>query len=169
LEDIGPAPKGAEIVTTASRERLITFLLRAGLLAAALAIIAGIFGMHLMTGVHGMTVHAMPGAGDRHTAAQMSADAAGHSGHGTEPVLAGMAPAEAATGSTSSCPAGSCPEMSAGGAACVLAPGNTSLTAPLPGTAPCALPDLAGTAVAGSNYFYSPDSPSPGDLCISRT
>jgi hypothetical protein len=158
-------------VTTASRGRVITFLLRAGFLAAALAIIAGLFGMHIMTGAHGMAAHGMPMAGEGHTAAQVSADPAGHSGHGTEPAGRGMTAVAAATGSPSSCSsAGACPEMSAGGAACVLAPANTSLTAPQPGTAPCAVPDLAGTAAAaGTNYSYSPDSPSPGDLCISRT
>jgi len=154
-------------VTTASRGRLIPFLLRAGFLAAALAIIAGLFGMHIMTGAHSTTAHAMPMAGDGHAVTQLHASA-GH--EAAEPVPGGMTLAAATGSSSSGCSsAGACPEMSAGGTACVPAPANTSLTAPLPGTAPYALPDFAVTAAAGTNYSFSPDSPSPGDLCISRT
>jgi hypothetical protein len=158
-------------VTTASRGHLITLLLRAGFLAAALAIIAGIFGMHIMTGSHKMAAaHAMPLAGDGHTAAQPHASA-GHSDHvEAEPVPAGMTPAETAPGPSSSCSAtGTCREISAGGAACVPAPVNTSLTAPQPGTAPYALPNFRAAAAAGTNYSYLRGSPSPVDLCISRT
>lgn len=162
-------------MTTASRGRLMTFLLRAGFLAAALAIIAGIFGMHIMNGAHSTAAHAMPSAGGGHAATQLHASA-GHSGHvttdpgSTEPAAAGMVPAAAVTGSSTCSPFPVCPEMSAGGGACVLSPGNTTLTAPLPGTAPHALPDFGGAAAAaGANYAYSPDSPTPGDLSISRT
>ncbi|KQQ80936.1 hypothetical protein [Arthrobacter sp. Leaf137] len=154
-----------------ARAPLIAFLLRAGFLTAALAIIAGIFGMHIMTGAHHVSPgHAMPAA-----AVGPSADVqglpAGHS-HPSGTSMEGPAVTQAASGfsSSSACgPAGSCPEMSAGGNACVLAPGNTSLTAPAPGTAPYALPHFGLAAAASFNYSYSPDSPSPGDLSISRT
>ncbi len=158
-------------MTAVSRGRTITFLLRAGLLTAALAIIAGIFGMHMMTGAHNMVpVHKMPASGAGHAEAQTHTVPAGHSSHRTEPSLPGTSIAGAVKGSSSSNSlAGSCPEMSAAGAGCVLSPGNTSFSAPLPGTATYALPDFDGAAAAGTNYSYSPDSPSPGDLCISRT
>ncbi|WP_311380625.1 hypothetical protein [Arthrobacter sp. ISL-69] len=157
-------------MTAASRRRITAFLLRAGFLTAALAIMAGILGMHIMTGAHHMAAaHTIPVAGTGHAAAQVHTSPAGHSGHGTEPVSAGTVPAVTATGLSPCSPAGACPEMSATGAACVLSPGNTALSAPLPGTAPYALPDFGGAAAAGTNYSYSPDSPSPGELCISRT
>ncbi|WP_157357161.1 hypothetical protein [Arthrobacter sp. U41] len=155
-------------MTTASRESLITYLLRAGFLAAALAIIAGIFGMHIMTGAHSTAAHAMPAAGTGSALTQLH-DSTGHSGHGAAKPAAGAMQVAAAESSSSCSSAGACPEMSAGGAACVLAPANTFLTAPLPGTAPYASPDFGGAAAVSTNYSYSPDSPSPGDLCISRT
>lgn len=158
---------------TTSRGPFAAFLLRAGFLTAALAIIAGIFGMHIMTGAHHMgATHPMPAAAAEPTV-HLQSIPAGHS-HAPDAPPNGTAGAQTITGSTtgssSSCaPAGSCHEMSAGGNACVLSQGNTSLTAPAPGTAPYALPDFGAAAAASINYSYSPASPSPGDLCISRT
>ncbi len=147
--------------------RFAVFLLRAGFLAAALAIIAGIFGMHVMTGAHPMT----PGPGmlaAGPSTLQLHAMRAGHlQVTGTPTGAAAIGPA--VTGSSSCAPAGSCPEMSAGDAACVLAPGNTTLFAPMPGTAPYKLPAFGAAHAVSSTYSYSPDSPCPGELCISRT
>ena len=153
-------------MTAVSRGPVTAFLLRAGLLTAALAIIAGILGMHIMTDAHNMTAeHGMPAPAAAPAMEQMHGTPTGaNAGPGP-----GLSP-DAAAGSSSSCSAaGSCPEMSAMGNACVLSPGNTPLTAPMPGTAPSALPDFDGAAVVGTNYSYSPGSPSPGELCISRT
>jgi hypothetical protein len=154
---------------TTSRGPLTAFLLRAGFLTAALAIIAGIFGMHIMTGTHHLSAaHSMPAAAVE-SSVELQDVPDGHS-HATGASPQVPAVTQAATGSSSSCaPAGSCHEMSAGGNACVLSPGNTSLTAPAPGTAPYALPDFGAAAAASTNYSYSPASPSPGELCISRT
>jgi hypothetical protein len=154
---------------TTSRGPLTAFLLRAGFLTAALAIIAGIFGMHIMTGAHHMgAAHTMPAEAAEPTV-HLQSIPAGHL-HAPDAPPDGAAIAQTITGSSSSCaPASSCPEVSAGGNACVLSPGNTSLSAPAPGTAPYALPDFAAAAAASVNYSYSPASPSPGDLCISRT
>lgn len=152
----------------AVRGPLTAFLLRAGLLTAALAIIAGIFGMHVMTGTHSMvSSHAASAAGV--VLDQLPGSPAGEPGHGTGLRPHTAAAAATVTGSSSCAPAGACPEMSAMDAPCVLASGNTSLSAPLSGTAPQALPSFVGAAAAGMNYSYSPGSPSPGDLCISRT
>lgn len=158
-------------MTAASRGPVTAFLLRTGHLTAALAIIAGIFGMHIMTGSHSMTAaHSTPATSAGPAVAQMHSTPAGHAGHGGQLSPHRATVAETVTDSSPSCsPAGACPEMSAMDAACVLKPGNTSLSAPLPGTAPYALPDFNGAAAVGTNYSYSPDSPSPGDLCISRT
>ncbi|MFX1821289.1 hypothetical protein PV768_16030 [Pseudarthrobacter sp. CC4] len=158
-------------MTAAPHRRVTDFLLQAGFLTVALAIIAGIFGMHVMTGAHHMppgpsTTAAGTGAG---AAMQLQTMPASHSRAAGTPT-GGVAGDPAVTGSSSSCaPAGSCPEMSAGDAACVLAPGNTTLSAPVPGTAPYALPDFGAAATASSTFSYAPGSPSPGDLCISRT
>lgn len=156
-------------MTAVYRGPVASFLLRAGLLTATLAIIAGIFGMHIMTGAHNMTgAHDMPVAGAEPAMGQTQ-DPTGHAGHGAWSADAAAA-SKAVSGSSSSCAsAGTCPTMSATDAACVLAPGNTSLAASLPGAAAYAVPDLAGAAIISTNYSYSPDSPSPGDLCISRT
>ncbi|GKV71894.1 hypothetical protein [Pseudarthrobacter sp. NCCP-2145] len=165
-------------MTAVSRGPVTAFLLRAGLPTAALAIIAGIFGMHIMTDAHNMMTDAhnmpagpaMPAAAAGPAMAPMSGAPTGNAGHGPGRVPDGAAVAETATGSSSSCSvAGFCPEMSAMDNDCVLSPGNTPLTAPMPGTAPSVLPEFDGRAAAGTNYSYSPDSPSPGDLCISRT
>lgn len=158
-------------MTTPPRGYFTAFLLRAGFLTAALTIIAGIFGMHIMTGAHHMgAAHTMPAATAQSTMHLESLPA--HHAHPPGSSRERAAVIQAATGFSSSspcAPASSCPEMSAGGNTCVLSPGKTSLTAPDPGTAPYALPDLSAAAAASTNYSYSPDSPSPGDLCISRT
>ncbi|MFJ6157448.1 hypothetical protein ACIQF8_16200 [Pseudarthrobacter sp. NPDC092184] len=152
-----------------SRGPFSAFFLRAGFLTAALAIIAGIFGMHIITGAHHMSAaNSMPAPAAQSTVHLESLPA----GHSQPPGMStdGAVVAQAAAGASSSCaPDGSCPEMSAGGNACVLSPGSTSLSAPAPGTAPYALPDFGAAAAASTNYSYSPGSPSPGDLCISRT
>lgn len=156
-------------MTAVSRVPVTAFLLRAGLLTAALAIIAGIFGMHIMTAAHNMAgAHNMPVATADTVMEQPHSTGSVHAGHGTK-ILPRPVMAETVASPSSCSGAGTCPEMSAMDAACVLAPGNTSLSAPIPGTAPHALPDLHGAAAAGTSYSFSPDSPSPGDLCISRT
>lgn len=157
-------------MTSPLRVPFTAFFLRAGFLTAALAIIAGIFGMHIMTGAHHMSAaHTTPATAAQSTVHLESLPASHSHPPGTSIEGAVVAPAAAGSSSSSCAPAGSCPEMSAGGNACVLSPGNTSLTAPDPGTAPYALPDLGAAAAARTNYSYSLDSPSPGDLCISRT
>ncbi|MDR7166128.1 hypothetical protein J2X12_004182 [Pseudarthrobacter oxydans] len=156
-------------MSSPSRGPFSAFFLRAGFLTAALAIIAGIFGMHIITGAHQMSAaNSMPAAAAG-PSLELQSMPTGHSdapGESTD----GAAVGTAAAGWSSSCgPDGSCPEMSAGGNACVLSPGSTSLSAPAPGTAPYALTDFGAAAAASTNYSYSPGSPSPGDLCISRT
>lgn len=157
-------------MTAPWRAPFTAFLLRAGLLTAALAIIAGIFGMHIMTGAHSMSAaHPMQAAAAEPTV-HLQSIPAGHSHAPDAPPDEVEVVTGSSTGTSSSCaPAGSCPEMSAGGNACVLSPGNTSLSAPAPGTTPYALPDFGASAAASIIYSYSPASPSPGDLCISRT
>ena len=144
------------------------FLRRAGLLAGLLSVIAGVVGMHTMTGSYGVltsaavpaaeTLQAMQSPAPDHTAfagisAKISSESAG-TGSLPEPACAD--------------PAG-CAMMAVIDASCIPSPGNTSLAAPLPANAPLAASDDAGAPRQASTSSYRPGSPSPGELCISRT
>jgi hypothetical protein len=154
------------------------FLHRAGLFAAVLAIMAGIFGMHVMTGTHSM--HS-PDAAIATTATAAAAGMvhsgpSGHTGHQTpgpssdSPVSGGQ---DAAGTAVEQCPdtgSCSCPSMQAMTGACIPSANTGSLTAPLPGTAVLAVNNNPGTLLVGAGrWSYLPGSPSPGELCISRT
>lgn len=151
-------------------DRFASLLLRAGLMAGIIAIIAGIFGMHVMSGAH-----SMPWAGSSKVSnsAGQQLPGAPHTSHPTlQPVATSTGAAQATlTGAGFSCSdTHSCPSMSAMGAVCVLSPANTSLSAPLPGASfITALGEAHGAAAGIASYSYLPGSPSPGELCISRT
>lgn len=148
--------------------RAMVFLRRASLLAGMLAVVAGILGMHIMTGSHSMPASA---AGmDMAQVAQASAAT------GPEPGNAAAQGNPAAHGpaymSWQPCirtDAGACAKMSAMGAVCIPSPGNPPLAVPLPGVTPFAANVPAKLSAASATYAYLPGSPSPGELCISRT
>lgn len=142
-------------MTDPLRGRATAFLLRIGLLAGLFAIIAGIIGMHVMAGGHSM--HATPAASPAAVVSQASAVSHPAVHHADSP------PAPSCT-----CP-GNCTGMSALHAVCVPAPGHNTLTAPLPGVPSYATAGASGAGVLVSGYSHRPGSPSPGDLCISRT
>ncbi|MBB6403174.1 hypothetical protein [Arthrobacter sp. AZCC_0090] len=153
-------------MTDPLRGRATAFLGRIGLLAALLSIIAGILGMHVMGGSHSM-----------HDPIAIGINAQEPGTHGGHAVLPGdpSPPAGASIRQSAQLPAshctssGACTTMSAMSAVCVPAPSHNSLAAPLPGVPPYA---NEGTAEAGApiaGYSHRPGSPSPGDLCISRT
>jgi hypothetical protein len=161
-------------------------LRRASLLATLLAIVAGLLGMHVLAGSHGvhdMAVAATSADGSvadqRTTATAGHASDAGHGGHGSHQAAAMVGPAKAVpapaaentAGQPPSCSCqGNCSEMAAAHGSCVPAPGGASLAAPLPGTVAFAVPDpSAGRLQAVAAYAYVPGSPSPGELSISRT
>jgi hypothetical protein len=158
-------------VATSIADTAVAFLRRTSLLAALLAIIAGLLGMHVLAGSHGVHGTAVSSAASGSPIGnQGKSAAAGHTGHGSHKA----APAPAAESTAEQPPScscqGSCGEVSAAHATCVPAPGGASLTAPPPGTSPTAVPDLtAGRFQAVAEYPYLPGSPSPGDLSISRT
>lgn len=164
-------------MTASLRSPVNDLLFRAGYMLVALALMAGILGMHIMTGAHSMAaMHTVPAAAAAAVTGKTSSPPAGDAGHSTHEASGGgltTATAPAAgpvVASSSSCTtAGTCPEVHAMDADCVLNPGNTNLSAPSPGTAPFTLPGFRDTAVISLNYSYAPDSPSPGDLSISRT
>jgi hypothetical protein len=161
-------------------------LRRASLLATLLAIVAGLLGMHVLAGSHGvhdMAVAAASADGSvadqRTTATAGHASDAGHGGHGSHQAAAMVGPAKAVpapaaentAGQPPSCSCqGNCSEMAAAHGSCVPAPGGASLAAPQPGTVAFAVPDLSAARLqAVAAYAYVPGSPSPGELSISRT
>ncbi|MHC6221143.1 hypothetical protein [Arthrobacter sp. MMS24-S77] len=153
-------------MTDPLRGRATAFLRHIGLLAALLSIIAGILGMHIMGASHGM-----------HNPIATGINAAEHQAHGGHIVLPGdpLQPAGASVLPSAQLPAshctssGTCTAMSAMSAVCVPAPSHNSLTAPLPGVPPYADEGTPEPGLQIAGYSHRPGSPSPGDLCISRT
>ena len=144
-----------------------SLLRRAWLLAATLAVIAGLLGMHVLTSGHGSHGSASGGAiagqpavahsAVAHSAGDGHAVHAGHHATGPDaPVLE-----SAACG-------GSCPGAQKPGAPCVpTAPGGPVSVSPPPASL-TALPALA--AVGNTpGYSYLPPCLTPCDLSISRT
>ncbi|MEJ1178598.1 MULTISPECIES: hypothetical protein [unclassified Pseudarthrobacter] len=162
-------------MNVAARRRLATLMGRAVLLAGILAIVAGILGMHTLTGNH--AAHTL-GAGappSYATAAPTGHGPSAHNGHGSgahshsapssvvrgEPAAYGASAVACSDtlGSTES-PAVACTPLAKAG----------SLSAPEPGSAG-QLADARVRSGVGTMRFYPylPDGPSPGDLSISRT
>ncbi|MFP3461344.1 hypothetical protein R5O87_10880 [Arthrobacter globiformis] len=142
------------------------FLLRAGMFSLVLALIAGIFGMHVMSGHHLMHGQAV---------AMAAAESEGHS-HTAGAAAHGMGPhAHAVEGpeisAAAGCPDGDCSGTQAMTVACTPSVKTSNLTAPAPGTS------ALGTAVVragpagpvSGGYAYLPGTPSPCQLSISRT
>ncbi|MBT8160378.1 MULTISPECIES: DUF6153 family protein [Arthrobacter] len=134
-------------MTDPRRRRSPAFLRRVGLFATLLSVVAGILGMHVLSPGHGThtvgTGHGIIAHADHHEQTAMA-------GHSCESP-------------------GTCTAMSAGAGTCVPAPSHTTLAAPLPGVL-AFVTEPAGSMAAGiSRYPHRPESPSPGDLCISRT
>jgi len=166
-------------MTAVSRDPVTAFLLRAGIVAGVLAIIAGIFGMHVMTGNH--TMHS-PAAAQTPAAAMTAADGhTGHTGHqsaahnevpGTTTTAAWPRAADVlGAGPAASCTCSAeCHSVPAMSAACVPSAKTGTLTAPDPGQGTLAFNNIAvrydGLSIS---YSYLPGGPSPGELSISRT
>lgn len=155
-------------MTASAKARATAFLRHAGLFAAVLAVIAGIFGMHVITGTHAMhspaatagTAHAAPsGHNGGHVAPETVRD---HLASGVQDT----ASVEAEKYSDS----GGCASMQTMTAACIPSAKTGSLTAPLPGTAVFAIGSKTGDAAKATEcWSYRPDSPTAGELSISRT
>ncbi|MFJ6374486.1 hypothetical protein ACIQH9_02040 [Pseudarthrobacter oxydans] len=167
---------------TARASVLPAALLRAGLLAAVMAIVAGIFGMHVMTADHSShAAHAgaAVAAGDAavgHTAAEHAAvdHSAGHTAveHSDAGHAAVLADAVGAAGvaftASESCSAG-CPDVREGGASCTPLAKTGSLAAVPPPANPTALLAPASGAHGTTGYSFVPPSKTPCELSISRT
>ncbi|MDQ0819760.1 hypothetical protein QFZ79_002050 [Arthrobacter sp. V4I6] len=147
---------------------------RAGLLAGLLAVLAGILGMHVMTGSHSMhspaALTAAVGTAKVHAE---STTAHGHTAHG--PVDTSSAHSsgghEAASVSMEQCSCSdNCTGMNSMAVSCTPSAKTGSLSAPLPGTVVFSVISNAGAPGAVlRSYSYLPGSPSPGELSISRT
>ncbi|WP_395398703.1 hypothetical protein ACHMXB_12580 [Arthrobacter sp. UC242_113] len=156
---------------TAPMKRIARAFLWAGGLAAVLAVVAGILGMHVITGNHSM--HSMTAMSAESAGTLQSVHAGGaakshpdHTASGTQAVQ------EAAghdMGSVDPC-CGSCTDMQTMTVSCTPSAKSGSLAAPPPGTTVFgAIPVMAAQGTVVSTYSYLPRSPSPSDLCISRT
>ncbi|WP_144662979.1 hypothetical protein [Paenarthrobacter nicotinovorans] len=151
--------------------RAAAFLRRAGLVTAVLVIIAGIFGMHVMTATHAMHSPASAtAAADAHTT-EASPD---HTGHPAEP---GTVPDHASAGqgmagvAVEQCSeSGDCTSMQAMTVACTPSAKTASMAAPPPGTLELQISNNAAAAGAVTGQCsYLSGSPSPCELSISRT
>ncbi|MDR6505671.1 hypothetical protein [Arthrobacter oryzae] len=162
-------------MTAVSRGPVPALLLRTGIIAAVLAMIAGIFGMHVMTANH--TMHSPAAA---QLAATLTSPGDGHTGHqggaddgvpgSTQEAAGKPVPVGLGAGAAAAC---ACSAGCAGaetGAACVpLAKGGT-LAAPEAGQGTVATRNRRGLPDRMSvTYSTLSGSPSPGELSISRT
>jgi hypothetical protein len=152
---------------TARARVLSAALLRAGLLAAVLAIVAGIFGMHVMAAGH--SSHAGH-AGVGHSPAGHAAGhtAVAHPDAGQAPAsVAGRQAVSATFSAAESCGSG-CPGAQEAGAPCIPLAKTASLAVvPPQAGAPQRAPAANTREAVG--YSFIPSSPTPCELSISRT
>ncbi|MDQ0146096.1 hypothetical protein [Pseudarthrobacter niigatensis] len=150
-------------------------LRRAWLFAAALAVIAGLLGMHVLTSGHA-SHGAMSQRGASHTIASHSAASHGKVPHadaspGADPQPA-HAPAAAAVDTpdlASAACGGSCPGVKESGAPCVPSAPSGPLTISPPQATLAVLPLQPAGGGPGPTYGYLPAGPTPCELSISRT
>ncbi|MHA7221750.1 hypothetical protein ACX80S_05445 [Arthrobacter sp. RHLT1-20] len=158
-------------MTAPAHAAAIAFLRRAGLFTAVLALIAGIFGMHVMTATHAM--HSPATAAATFSAHHDSSPAAHAGEHPPGPSSAPDMPAvqdEAGARTVTCTDSDNCTSMQSMTAACTPSAKTGSLAAPLPGTGIIARNTNTGTqSTISARWSYLPGSPSPGELCISRT
>ena len=158
-------------MTAPARAPAIALLRRAGLFTAVLALIAGIFGMHVMTATHAIHSQATAAAT---VSAHHASSPTGHAGeHPPAPSSAPEMPAaqDHAGARTVQCTdSNHCNSTQSTTAACTPSTKKGSLAAPLPGTGIIDRNANAGTqSTISTPWSYLPGSPSPGELCISRT
>lgn len=139
-----------------SPQAVASILGRIPLLLLVAAVIAGIFGMHVVSGSHG--THSATSA-----SLTEAAVAAPHV-HGSSPKLPGISPAEA-----DKCTSGSCSCAATANANCTPSLKTGSLAAQPPGTAVAIVSATWGHHEGPSLWRYRPEAPTPGQLSISRT
>ncbi|WP_431230712.1 hypothetical protein [Paenarthrobacter nicotinovorans] len=150
------------------------FLHRVGLLAGILAVVAGILGMHVLTGGHSMhSPAAITAAASTPTVHTESVAAHGHPDHDaadtSSPHRAGVHHAANPSMDECSC-SDSCAGMQTMTMSCTPSAKTGSLSVPLPGTAVFGIvSDARAPGAVPGSYSFLPGSPSPGQLSISRT
>lgn len=156
-------------------------LARGAVFFGVLAVIAGIFGMHVMTGSHAAHTsagHAVVGhaaspsyavTGDAHASHSAAGHAAAADDGGGQPGGPAHPGGDAAVvlAANGVC-AETCPGAEEPGASCVPSPNSGTLAVIAPPSAAVEQP-RAWTATAGSGYSYIPSGPTPCELSISRT
>ncbi|NKR10607.1 MULTISPECIES: hypothetical protein [unclassified Paenarthrobacter] len=153
-------------MTIALGRRSRMFLRRAGILAGTLILIAGVFGMHILSSSHDVhAAYASPVAAtqlDGYVPALDERVPRQPSGVATDPS------APISDGPSACLDPITCPAMSTTAQECTPAPANTAFEAPGPGEAlRAARIDTAARPLTCRTS--SPASPSPGALGISRT
>jgi hypothetical protein len=147
------------------------FLNRTALLTAVLAIIAGIFGMHVITAGH--STHSATAASVADATIHVDSILTHHhAGDAHKPArLLDPDRPHSATGSVGECSCcGNCSDMDEMTVSCIPSAKTASLTAPLPGSTVFAAPTDRGTGDAGAaRWSYLPTGPSLLELSISRT
>ena len=160
----------------ATRVRVLSSaLLRAGLVAAVLAVMAGILGMHVITADH--SSHAAgPAVAGSVAGSTAAAAAGGHSDHSRHPGDTAGSQAEPAIQAAEHAPltaadacGSACPGIQESGASCIPLATTGSLAVFPPNGAAGGEPNLAVHARHVRAYSFTPSSPTPCELSISRT
>lgn len=148
------------------RVAVAALLRRAWLLAGVLAVIGGLFGMHVMPAGH--TGHAAGVAASPEAAAGHSA---GHTavGHPNAGHAVGHSNARHTALESSDVCGPACPSLHESGTSCTPAANSGSLTVLPPAGAGDFQPVLDARDLQTSGYSYLPPSPTPCELSISRT
>lgn len=158
-------------MTGQAHDPVIAVLRRAALFVAVLALMAGIFGMHVFTATHAM--HSPGMAGATVSAHDQSPPASHTEDHIPRQVSASAihaSPGDESTHTAQCTESGTCTSMQAMTGSCTPAAKTGCLAAPLPGTGIIGGDTDAGTlATIAAQWSYVPGSPSPGELCTSRT
>ncbi|ABM10641.1 hypothetical protein FHR86_003693 [Paenarthrobacter ilicis] len=149
-------------------------LLTATLLAAVLAIIAGILGMHVMAGTHSAhSAAAVPAAAPIMTTGVLatSGNPSGHpSPSSGDAALEELSASHGAASPAQCSCSGNCPSELSMTVACIPSAAAGVLAAPVPAEAPSITgPSLDSTLMVWNLWSYRPGGPSPGELSISRT
>ncbi|APX02845.1 hypothetical protein [Arthrobacter sp. QXT-31] len=154
---------------TAARSLASVFLHRAGMFSLVLALIAGIFGMHVMTGHHSM--HSVSAVTGTESLGQSGHLHHAHAAGEAAAVTAGAADAGQEIPAAAGCPDGDCSGAQAMTVSCIPAGKTGSLAAPLPGTAvfAAALVRAGPVGQVSARSAHKPATPTPCDLSISRT
>lgn len=143
-----------------------SLLRRAWLLAATLAVTAGLLGMHVLTSGHASHGSASRGsvsqAAAGHTAVAHPAGG-GHAGH-----RAGAATVDAPDLAGASC-GSSCPGAQESGVPCIPSAPSAPVTLGTPQATLAVLPALPPAGDRRPACGYLPPTPTPCDLSISRT